>query len=102
MMGGGVVVVEVNPGPISIKQEAEIFEFVKKDRGKGVRSKKEIMEAVEKSLAAMNSVITWQTVKMEEGNKAIKGLEEGSNNMKTELNKVKSRTKQMKIEKGGV
>jgi hypothetical protein len=39
--------VEVNPGPLSIKEEVEIFEFIKKTEESGVEVKR-FMEAIEK------------------------------------------------------
>jgi hypothetical protein len=62
--------VEVNPGPFSIKEEAEIFEFIKKTEKSGAELKT-FMEALDKNLAAINLVITRKTAKMEEGNKTM-------------------------------
>jgi hypothetical protein len=48
--------VEMIPGPFSVKEEAEIFEFIRKTEGKDLEVTG-FMEKIEKSLTAMNTII---------------------------------------------
>jgi soluble cytochrome b562 len=82
--------VEVHPGPLSIQEEAEILEFVKKTEESEVEVKR-FMEAIEKNLSGISLEVTRQTEAIEEGNKTMKGLETGMNRMKTEMDKIKIR-----------
>jgi hypothetical protein len=82
--------VEINPGPFSAKEEAEIFEFIRKTEGR-YREVRGFMETIEKSLIGVNTVITVLSEKMDEGNKAVKGLKEGWNKMQLEMDELKKR-----------
>jgi hypothetical protein len=67
---------EINPGPFSVKEEVEIFGFIRKTEGRDLKVRG-FMETIEKILTDMNTIITVQNEKMGEGNKAVKGLKEG-------------------------
>jgi hypothetical protein len=73
-----------------MKEETEIFEFIKMTEKRGTEVKG-FMEVTDKNLAVTNSVITRQTGKLEEYNTVIKGWEAGFNYVTTELIEVKIR-----------
>jgi hypothetical protein len=87
--------VEVNPGPLNGKEEADIFQFIRKAEESGAEVKR-FMQAIEKNLAGIDAVIKRQSEMIDEGNKTMKGLENSLNKTRTELEVV--RTRQSKCE----
>jgi hypothetical protein len=71
-----VVGVEMNPGPFSVQEKPDIFEFISKTEGRNLEVTR-FMEMILKRLTGMNTIITLLNGKMDEGNKAAKGLKEG-------------------------
>jgi hypothetical protein len=102
---GGLVIVillvvggvEMNPGPFSIQEEAEISEFIRKTEGRDLEVGG-FMERIEKSVPSMNTTITVLSEKMDEGNKAVKGLNEGWNRMQLELDEWKKKRQERRRE----
>jgi hypothetical protein len=90
--------VEINPGPFSVKEEAGIFEFIRKTEGRDLEVRG-FMETMEKSLSGINTVIMVKSEKIDEGNKAVKGLKEGWNKMQLELDELNKRAGYMGKEK---
>jgi hypothetical protein len=82
--------VEINPGPVSIEEEVRICEFITETKSKDLEVRG-FMERIEKSLSGVNTVIRVLSEKMDEGNKAVKGLKEGWNMMQLELDELKKR-----------
>jgi hypothetical protein len=82
--------VEMNTGPFSVKEEAEIPEFIRKTEGRDIEVRG-FMEKIEKPLTGMNTIIAVLSKKTDEGKKAVKGLKEGWNEMQLELDEFKRR-----------
>jgi chromosome segregation ATPase len=82
--------VEINPGPFSIEEEVQICEFITETKSKDLEVRG-FMERIKKSLSGINMVITVLSEKMDESNKAVKGLKEGWNKMQLELDELKKR-----------
>jgi hypothetical protein len=88
--------VEINPGPSSVKEEVQICKFIMETKSKDLEVRG-FMERIEKSLSG--SVIMVLSEKMDEGNKAVKGLKEGWNKMQLELDELKKRQYNWGMEK---
>jgi hypothetical protein len=87
LVTGGV---EINPGPFSFEEEVQICKFIMETKSKDLEVRG-FMERIEKSLSGLNTVIMVLSEKMDEGNKAVKGLKERWNKMLLELDELKKR-----------
>jgi hypothetical protein len=81
---------EQNPGPLSKREEKEIFEFIKKT-GEKENEVKGALEIIQMSLSALQSAINLVRSKLDENNKAVKDLTHSMISIQMTVNNVKLR-----------